>query len=240
MGQSPSSRIVEPVDDSPKDRLVAAWDAEYLAGRYADEPPVAFVADILASARARGLSEGIYIGCGNGRNLLPMLDAGLDLLGLDVSPEAITQIKTRRPDRSEKLVVGTLTALPLEARHGLVIGIQVFQHGTRQEAHEHIRVATSRVAPGGLLCIRVNGSETDVQRPHETLDRAEDGSFTVRYLTGPKTGLSVHFFSAVELVGLMTPEFDPVMPMRRDCTFRRAPSRGQWSQWEGIWEKHAD
>lgn len=48
----------------------AAWDAEYGAGRYRDEPPVAFVQDILAAARRTGLASGLYIGCGNGRNYL--------------------------------------------------------------------------------------------------------------------------------------------------------------------------
>ena len=50
----------------------AAWDAEYSAGRYAGEPPVPFVTDILDTARAHGLAEGLYIGCGTGRNYLPL------------------------------------------------------------------------------------------------------------------------------------------------------------------------
>jgi hypothetical protein len=48
-----------------------SWDGEYAGGRYVDEPPVGFVADILAAARDAGIigKIGLYIGCGNGRNL---------------------------------------------------------------------------------------------------------------------------------------------------------------------------
>ena len=43
--------------------------------------------------RQRGLRHGLYVGCGNGRNLLPLLDAGLDLTGLDISRQAIAQLR---------------------------------------------------------------------------------------------------------------------------------------------------
>jgi methyltransferase family protein len=80
--------------------VASSWDAEYQSGRYAGAPPDEFVADIIAAAAAHGLSTGLYIGCGNGRNLVPLLDAGLDLTGLDISREALTQLRARRPDRA--------------------------------------------------------------------------------------------------------------------------------------------
>ena len=89
-------------------REAAAWDAEYAAGRYTGDPPAAFVRDIVAAARERGLRHGLYVGCGNGRNLLPLLDAGLDLTGLDISPQAIAQLQARRPDRASRLITGDL------------------------------------------------------------------------------------------------------------------------------------
>lgn len=55
-----------------------------MAGRYAGAAPDGFVADIIAAAAAHRLSGRLYIGCGNGRNLVPLLAAGLDLTGLDM------------------------------------------------------------------------------------------------------------------------------------------------------------
>ena len=72
----------------------ASWDAEYASGRYRHEPPVGFTRDIIGAARAAKLRRGLYIGCGNGRNLVPLSEAGLDLIGLDISPRAIANSRT--------------------------------------------------------------------------------------------------------------------------------------------------
>ena len=82
------------------ERLTALrWDTEYRSGRYADDAPLPFVGDILTALDdAPALREGIglYIGCGNGRNYLPLVDAGLRILGLDLSLEALRQLAARR------------------------------------------------------------------------------------------------------------------------------------------------
>jgi hypothetical protein len=220
-------------------RVASSWDAEYSAGRYRDEAPVDFGHDILATAHRYKLSDGLYIGCGNGRNLLPLADAGLDLIGLDVSAEAIAQLRRRRPALAAQLVVGDLSALPAQARYDVVIGIQVFQHGIRREAHRHLGAAAYRVSPGGLLCIRVNATETEVVQPHERLEDDEDGSFTVRYTSGPKAGLDVHFFTGTELGAIVGSGFDAVLAPRLHATTRSAPESGKWSQWEAIWRRRA-
>ncbi len=216
-------------------REAAAWDAEYAAGRYAGEPPVEFVRDIVAAARERGLRHGLYVGCGNGRNLLPLLDAGLDLTGLDISAQAIAQLRVRRPGRASRLITGDLAALPRAARYDLVVGIQVFQHGTRAQAHQHLAAAAARVRPGGLLCLRVNAAGTDIGHAHQRFEEHGDGSFSVRYRSGPKAGLDIHFFTVTELAAVLGGAFGAVLPPRRHSTLRTPPGRGQWSQWEAIW-----
>jgi hypothetical protein len=104
----------EPVTPRPdQHRAAKAWDAEYAAGRYRDEPPLPFVADILAAAREHDLlgAEGLYIGGGNGRNYLPLVAGGLDLVGLDVSTAALSQLVELAPQRRERLVHGVGTDL---------------------------------------------------------------------------------------------------------------------------------
>lgn len=214
----------------------ACWDAEYASGRYRDEPPAGFALGVIEAARSARLSRGLYIGCGNGRNFVPMTEAGLDLVGLDISVTAITQLRQRGPGAA-RLVVGDLGAIRPTARFELVIGIQVFQHGRRGQAHRHLAAAAAHVAPGGLLCVRVNAAATDIRHDHERTETAGDGGFTVRYLSGPKAGLDVHFFTAGELEGCVGDGFSPVLPLRLDRTPHHPPALGHWSQWEGIWQR---
>jgi hypothetical protein len=141
----------------------------------------------------------VYIGCGSGRNYVPLVEAGLDLVGIDVSGNAIAQLADRMPTRRGPLVVGGLEAIRPRTTFPAVLGIQVFQHGDRRLAHGHIRAARNLVADGGLLCIRVNAVGTDVVFPHDVVERGEDGGFTLRYLDGPKRGLEIHFFEREEL-----------------------------------------
>jgi hypothetical protein len=218
--------------------VAASWESEYARGRYVGEQPVGFVNAIVAATRAAGLDRGLYIGCGNGRNLEPLVSAGLDLIGLDISPTAIGQLRERLPERSDRLMVGDVTALPPGQVYPLVVGIQVFQHGSREVAHAHIRAAQERTAPGGLFCLRVNAVGTDVWPAHVVEETATDGGFTVRYTAGSKQGVRVHFFSADELATLFADGFSPVLPLRVQQSIRIAPAPGQWSQWEGIWQKH--
>ncbi|HEY5052253.1 MAG TPA: methyltransferase domain-containing protein [Solirubrobacterales bacterium] len=227
---SSDSRATEPV--------AVGWDAEYRNGRYDLDRPVGLVEDILCSARAADLppGRGLYIGCGNGRNYLPLVAGGLDLIGLDVSGVALELLAERAPERAADLVHGDLSSLPPEAVFSIVIGIQVFQHGNRAEAHAHVAAAARRVLPGGLLCIRVNAAGTDVHHRHRVLERGADTGLTVKYLEGPKTGLPVHFFAAAELTQLLK-RFEPVLDLRLSATERKSPREGRWLQWEGIWRR---
>jgi SAM-dependent methyltransferase len=228
-------------DDSaaapPEASYPASWDAEYTAGRYLDEPAVPFARDIITAARAAGLTSGLYVGCGNGRNYLPLVESGLDLTGIDISAVAIRQLAGHVPGRRDRLIHGDLTALPPGAEYPLVIGIQVFQHGDRATAWASIEAAQAKLAAGGLFCLRVNAADTDPWPAHEVTGRDDDGGFTVRYLAGPKRGLPVHFFAAAELARLFGSGFEPVLPPRLQRNWRRPPAPGKWSQWEAIWRK---
>src|SRR5581483_11929548 len=164
------------------------WDDEYRAGRYGGEPPVPFVRDIVEAARAhRSPTDlGLYIGCGNGRNYVPLVDAGLDLIGLDVSRTAIDQLASRLPRRKSRLIHGDVSALPRDSTFGTVIGIQVFQHGTEAEAQRHFRAALDLVMPGGLFCVRVNAVGTEIEYAHTVVAGSAGSGWTIVYDEGPK------------------------------------------------------
>jgi hypothetical protein len=220
--------------------LVAdSWDAEYRAGRYLHTRQDGFVDDILAAVARPSVprGRGLYIGCGNGRNYIPLVNGGLDLVGLDVSAAAIQQLAAKLPERAHDLVIGSVSDLPIDAAYSVVIGIQVFQHGDEAQTHEHVLSALGRLVPGGIFCLRVNAVGTDILHRYRLLETNTYGGLTVEYETGPKTGLAIHFFAELELSHLLR-GLEPVMPMRLDSTLRTPPESGRWLQWEGIW-RHA-
>lgn len=215
-----------------------SWDAEYAAGRYEAEPAVAFANDIIVAAKAVPADHGLYIGCGNGRNYMPLVNAGLDLVGLDISQTAIQQLADRMPSRRDRLVVGDLSVLPGGDVYPLVAALQVLQHGTREQTHAFLAEALGRVAVEGLFCVRVNAVGTDVFHPHAVVERDADGSYSVRYEAGPKAGLTVHFWAARELrAALIAAGLTPVLELRPQGTWRQPADKGLWLQWEAIFTR---
>jgi SAM-dependent methyltransferase len=221
--------------------LVATrWDAEYRAGRYVAEPPLPFVDRILSTLRADPAAlagVGVYVGCGNGRNYLPLVDAGLALHGLDVSRAALDQLVARRADLAPRLACADFHALEVASPLDYLVAIQVFQHGTEADAAAYFDKTADVLRAGGLFFLRVNSASTEVYLRHTVVDRNDFGGFTIRYEEGPKTGLCVHFYGREELLELGRERFDLLDEPREEVTARTPPQTGSWSQWEAIWRK---
>lgn len=181
--------------------------------------------------------RGLYVGCGNGRNYLPLVDAGLSLVGLDLSPEAIASLAARRPAQASWLVCDDFRAFRSEPRVDYVIAIQIFQHGDEADVAAHFDKVATLLEPGGLLFLRVNSASTQVYHRHTVVERNAFGGFTVRYEEGPKRGLLVHFASRSELTARMKSAFDAVTEITEDVTPRVAPKTGSWAQWEAVWRR---
>jgi cyclopropane fatty-acyl-phospholipid synthase-like methyltransferase len=215
------------------------WDAEYRQGRYASEPPLPFVATILAVLRCRGLmrAPGLYVGCGNGRNYVPLVEAGLTLRGLDVSAEALRQLGQRCPAHAGRLVQGDIREFAPAEPFAYLVAIQVFQHGTQADAADYVARAHSLLVPGGLLFLRVNSAATQVFHRHAVVETNAHGGFTVQYLDGPKQGLPVHFYARAELDALTRETFDGVLAPREDVVHRAPPQDGSWAQWEAVYRR---
>ena len=220
--------------------LVAArWDAEYRRGRYAAEPALPFTTEIFAALHAASLvwNRGLYVGCGNGRNYLPLVQSGLELYGLDLSPESLRQLAARGPARPSRLICADFREFATRRRFAYVIALQVFQHGVAADVARYFSQVRSLLAPGGLFFLRVNAASTRVRWAHSVIERNDLGGFTVLYEAGPKQGLPVHFYSRDELHDLTREGFAPVARPREDVAVRDPPDAGRWVQWEATWKR---
>lgn len=239
MAPTPPTARSAPAEAGRSSITARRWDAEYRLGRYAGEPPVAFVATIVEALRARpalSARQGLYVGCGNGRNFLPLVDAGLSLVGLDVSAEALRQLAALRPERAGCLQRGNFLTFVPTAPIAYVIALQVLQHGGRAEAVRSFARVAELLAPGGLFFLRVNAASTEVDHRHAVVERHADG-FTVEYEDGPKRGMAVHFYGRRELDALTADAFRPVRGPCEDVTRRTPPKTGAWAQWEAVYER---
>ena len=182
---------------------------------------------------------GLYIGCGNGRNYLPLVDDGLDVFGLDVSPEAIRHLRERRPMLAAQRLIcdAFLEYQPSVTHFDYVIAIQVFQHGADADAAAYVAKVAALLRPGGFFFLRVNSVRTQILHAHIVVERNAFGGITIRYDDGPKRGMLIHFYSDVELCERLMPAFAPVLEPREDVTVRAAPKIGSWAQWETIWTR---
>ena len=222
------------------DLVATRWDAEYQAGRYVEEQPLAFVHEILSTLRvhpAAMAGVGLYVGCGNGRNYLPLVDAGLALHGLDISREALDQLIGRRRALAPLLTCSDFLALETASPFDYLVAIQVFQHGAHAEAAAYFAKAAAVLRAGGLFFLRVNSASTEVYFRHTVVDENDVGGMTIRYDEGPKRGLLVHFYSREELLDLAGSRFNLLLGPREETIARAAPKTGSWSQWEAIWQK---
>src|SRR5437868_689331 len=102
------------------------WNTEFREKhRYEGESPVSFVDDILAELGEEGKNQmGLYVGCGSGRNFLPLADAGLSgLRGMDISQVAINQIIEKRPGMKSRLYCGNLNDMNIARVFDYIVAI---------------------------------------------------------------------------------------------------------------------
>ena len=214
--------------------------AEYGRGRYAGEPPIKFAETILgAVAGSAGLSggRGLYVGCGNGRNFIRLVRGGLDLAGIDPSPVAIGQLAARCPPAAGRLQCVDMERFEPGVRFDYLIAIQVFQHGCAASAARYFERASQLLRSGGALFLRANSASTDVYFDHRVKETTAGGSFTVRYLRGPKRGTDVHFFGRDLVEHLLRAGFKVTAGPDEDRIERAPPKTGAWSQWEAAASK---
>lgn len=129
--------------------LIARWWAEF---NLPDPEEVTYYG---AAIRRFG-EPALDLGCGTGRVLLPLLVEGLDVDGVDVSPDMIALAATRAHEAgfAPALAVQPLHELDLPRRYRTIYLCGVFGIGGRRDHdREGLRRAFRHLEPGGALVL---------------------------------------------------------------------------------------
>ncbi len=218
----------------------ANWDVAYAENqRYHGDPPIAFVDTILNELGESGKSQiGLYVGCGNGRNFVPLAEHGLNLSGVDISKVALEQLKERYPEA--RAYQSDFSDIRSAHVFDYVISIQAFQHGDVASTDNMFNLAKMALKPQGKLFLRVNSASTEVFHDHEIIEGQPQTGRTVLYDPNGdhKPGQKVRFYTKEELEALAARNsFAITQPLTERTERRKLPQEGTWAQWESIWQK---
>lgn len=144
------------------------------------ENPSCIVTDVI---RRYGISTSdrlLELGCGEGRDAIPLLRMGLDLLATDVSQEAVVFCKKRYPEFLEHFSVLDCVGGELEEKFDYIYAVAVVhmlvldshRSAFYQFIHDHLK-------PDGiaLICTMGDGNierETDIENAFELQERVHE------------------------------------------------------------------
>ena len=135
------------------ERFAPFYDAEF--GHRDEDIPL-----YVNFARRTG-SPVLEVGCGTGRVLVPLAQAGFEVVGLDVAASMLTRARRRAKeagvDHQVRLLQGDVRALPLVGQFGLIVmaANTFLHHASPDEQRQVLSALGERLRPGGLVVIDV-------------------------------------------------------------------------------------
>jgi tellurite methyltransferase len=163
-------------------------------------PPHPEVMALLPELTARGVRLVLDAGCGAGRHLLPLAQAGFQVLGMDREWSVLRGAKPHLDavSPSIRLVQGDLQHLPASGgAFDFVLSVNVVNHGYARDFAAYCRELDRVLKPGGLVLICASPREAiEVVRLPKTLE-LEPGTFV--QIATPDGDLVHHLPTPAEL-----------------------------------------
>ncbi len=160
-------------------------DAYETLARFYDLEHAGLTADLVFYLHYAQQADGpmLELGCGSGRLLLPLSQAGVELTGVDTSPAMLALARQKLGDRVE-LVEGDMGAVALPGRYALaIVSVNSFMHLlTTAEQLAALENIARHLQPGGRLIV-------DLPPGDELFHQDADARLTLeRQFVDPATG----------------------------------------------------
>ncbi|MBR4578210.1 MAG: class I SAM-dependent methyltransferase [Oscillospiraceae bacterium] len=164
-----------------------AYDQRYrqvhaLGLDWASHQPTPLLGEILSRYGIGKDRRILEIGCGEGRDAVPLLREGYDLLAADVSPEAIRRCRERWPERAASFRVLDVCADEPEERFAFIFAVAVLHMLTEDRDRDAFYAFLRRsLRPGGCALVLSMGDGeqefcSDASRAFEAVERVHQAS----------------------------------------------------------------
>lgn len=151
----------------------------------------------------------LEIGCGEGRDALPLLRAGYALLATDLSPEAVAYCREKWPEYEENFAVLDCLGEELPGKYDFIYAVAVLHMLTEDEDRaKFLRFFRRQLAPGGrgLICAMGDGEEAFSTDPAAAFQPVSRRHSSGRTMTLAATSCRVvtrgHFLREISGAGL--------------------------------------
>lgn len=158
--------------------------------QWSSQSPSPIVAETIRRFAISPRHRILEIGCGEGRDALPLLEQGFDLLATDASPEAIAYCQRKMPNHAARFRVLDCVTEKLSDPFDFIFAVAVVHmlvsDGDRNAFYRFIR---GHLAPKGiaLICTMGDGSmerQTDIRTAFDTRERIHQQSGKVLQIAG--------------------------------------------------------
>jgi SAM-dependent methyltransferase len=133
--------------------LQGGWELAYQQqqsdGPLWQEEPIPILAEVAKELTERGVTTVVDLGCGDGRNLAALVDAGLTGIGIDIAPTGLANARRVIQQRAFLLRADATDTGLTEASVDAVTCFDVF--GQIADPSDLIREARRILVPGGVF-----------------------------------------------------------------------------------------
>jgi len=220
--------IEKPLPDYLKE-TEQIWDKTFASGWREEQGPDKFLMDFIKGYQAKIGKMGLDLGCGWGRNLIPLLEQGFNVIGLDISKEGLKKAKEKLEERklATKLIHGESTKLRFDSESfDFVVSLGVLHHQKWEDIQKSFREINRVLRRDGYLIFSVR-SASDTERPRQ---RIVDYGHTAIDIEGSKKGVVQHYFTKEELLKLAQEnQFEVIVePSERNRIRESGRKRARW------------
>lgn len=190
-----------PPKEEQLEKIKKDWNVRFLEDkRWEDREPDQPIIDIINKYESELGKKVLDLGCGNGRHLIPLVERGFEVTGLDISEEGLKQAKKRLKQKnlSARLIKGSTTELPFEENNfDSVISVGVLHHGDWNMINESFRETARVLKPEGKFILMVRSKKD--QPEGEEIKFSDKGRTSIHKGSRYKEDVLQHYFSIQEL-----------------------------------------